>query len=86
MNKVNQLPEKTNLTKLKVKLPPAVLEAYKNYCGGEEEMWVVGDLMGDFFLSPLPPDTKGERRLYPMPPEVVPADILEWEVVENLNQ
>lgn len=85
MKKVNQLPENTNLTKVKVKLPDNVLKDYKDYCGGEPEMWIVGDLMGDFFLSPLHPDTKGERRLYPMPINVVPSDILEWEVVEVIE-
>lgn len=83
--KVNQLPENTNLTNVMVKLPDNVLAEYKDYCGGEPEMWIVGSMMGDFFLSPAPPSTKGERRLYPMPISVVPSDILEWEVTQNIN-
>jgi len=78
--KVKELPKNTNLTTIKVKLPKKVLIEYKAYCGGEEEMYVVGDMMGDFFMSPFPSDTKGERRLYPMPISVNPKDILEWEV------
>lgn len=83
--KVKDLPKGQNLTLVKVRLPKDVLEKYKNYGGGEEEMWIGGHMMGDFFMTP---DTKGskERILHPMPETVNPEDILEWEVVENLNE
>ena len=84
MTNVKNLPKDTNLTKVKVKLPDNVLEEYKGYCGGEPEMWIVGDLMGDFFLSPTAP-TPEHRRLYPMPITVQPSDILDWEVVEIIE-
>lgn len=80
--KVSELPENTNLTKVKVRLPKDVLKKYKEYAGGEKEMYIVGSMMGDFFLSPT---IKKERRLYPMPLGVIPEDILNWEVVENNN-
>lgn len=80
--KVNQLPKDANLSKVKVRLPPDILKQYQEYCGGEPEMWIGGPLMGDWFLSPHPPDTKGERKLFPMPEHIYPQQILEWEVVE----
>lgn len=83
--KVNELAKDNNLTKIKVKLPESIFESYKNYLGAEPEMWIVGYMMGDFFLSPDAPSTKGNRILYPMPLGVIPKDILDWEVVENLN-
>lgn len=79
--KVKELPENTNLTKIKVKLPDDVLKQYKEYAGGESEMYIVGATMGDFFLSPNAPGTKS-RRLYPMPIGINPSDILEWEVIQ----
>ncbi len=82
---VKELPKDTNLTKVKVKLPPNVLELYQKYAGGDEEMWIAGGMMGDFFLTPQSPEIKGQKRLYPMPEPINPNDILEWEVVENLN-
>ncbi len=81
---VQDLPEKTNLTKIKVKLPKKALDQYKSYCGGEEEMWIVGSMMGDFFLTPDKPTKEGERKLFPMPELINPGDILKWKVVENL--
>jgi len=80
--KVSELPEDTNLRDIKVELPDDVLEQYQEYCGGEKQMYVVGSMMGDFFLSPDPyNDGKGKRRLYPMPLAVIPQHILGWEVV-----
>ena len=79
---VKQLPRDINLSKVKIKLPDNVLKMYKDYCGGETEMWIVGAMMGDFFLSPIPPEPKGRRRVFPMPELVEYSDILEWEVVE----
>lgn len=81
---VNELPKDTYFADIKVKLPADVLKQYKDYCGGEPEMWIVGDLMGDFFLSPDPPRPE-HRKLYPMPPGVLPSDILEWEVADVLK-
>ena len=81
---VKELPEGTNLTLVKVKLPEAALESFKGYAGGEPEMWVAGPMMGDFFLTS---NARGDekKRLYPFPVNLEPSDILEWEVVENLN-
>jgi len=82
---VKELPENSNLANIKVQLPEKVLEQYQAYCGGDAQMWIVGSMMGDWFLSPNPPNIKGERRLYPMPIGIEPSNILEWEIVENLN-
>lgn len=81
--KVKELPKDTNLTKIKVKLPDDVLKAYKEYAGGEPEMWIVGSMMGDWFLSPIAPGIKGKRRLYPMPISVEPFHILDLDVAET---
>jgi hypothetical protein len=82
--KVSELPENTNLTEVKVKLPSEVLKDFKNYMGGEQEMYIIGFTMGDFFLSPQPKSIK-ERRLYPLPPHIEASNILDWEVVEVNN-
>jgi hypothetical protein len=84
MKKVKELKEGTNLTKVKVKLPENVLKEYENYYGGQPEMFIAGSMMGDFFLSPNKPGNKN-RKLYPMPANAQPSDILDWEVVEILE-
>ena len=88
MIKVNQLPPDTNLVKVQFRLTPELLKHYSDYCGGEEKMWFIGPLMGDWFVSPQSPeekDEKGSRRLFPMPEQVSPADLLECEVVSILG-
>lgn len=80
--KVKELPENTNLADIQVELPDDVLTQYQEYMGGEKKMYIVGSMMGDFFLSP-DPKTKGSRRLYPMPLAVEPQHILEWEVADE---
>ena len=79
--KVKELPEDTNITKVKVRLPEDVLQSFKDCLGGEPEMWIAGQIMGEFFISPNSPETK-ERRLYPLPFPYLPNIILEWEVIE----
>lgn len=83
--KVKNLPEGTNLVKVKVILPDDVLKAFKAYAGGTRKMWIVGYTMGDFFLSPNMPSKKGSRRLYPIPIGILPNQILNWEVDRVLN-
>jgi hypothetical protein len=83
--KVSELPKGSNLTLVKVRLSDEQLTQYKAYNGGEQDMWIVGETMGDFFLSPHPPNMKGERRLYPIPITLEPQFLLKCEVVENLN-
>lgn len=82
---VKDLPEGTDLRPIKIRLPDDVLRQYQEYAGGEKEMYVVGATMGDFFLSPIPPNTRDERIMYPMPPAVEPSHILDWEVVEEVK-
>jgi hypothetical protein len=82
--KVSELPKGTNLTKVKVKLPLEILQKYQDYAGGKKEMWIVGGMMGDWFMSSSSPKNK-KRRLYPMPIGVDPIMILEWDVVKVLD-
>ena len=79
--KLKDLPGNTNVLKLKLKLPKIALQEFKEYLGGETEMYIVGPMMGDFFLSPMPPDIKGERRLYSLPISIETSELLEWEVI-----
>lgn len=79
--KIKDLPPQADLTKFRVKLPAKALKQYKAYAGGESIMYIVGGMMGDFFMSPDAPTKKGNRRLYPMPTLVTPQDILNWTIV-----
>ncbi len=82
--KAKDLPAGTNLQLWKVRLPKKVLAQFRAYAGGAAEMYVVGDVMNyGFMMSPLPPgkDGRNPRRMYPLPPGVSRADILDWTVV-----
>lgn len=81
--KVKELPEDTNLAEVLVELPDEALERYRDYAGGEKRMYIVGSMMGDFFMSPMKPHPKKSRQLFPMPISITPQDILEWEVVDD---
>lgn len=80
--KVRDLPPEANLLGVKIKLTPEMKEAYENYCSkGEDEIYLIGHLMGDFFISPDPPE-KVNRALYPLPLELNPKDFLECEIIK----
>ena len=80
--KLSSLPEDTNVQTFKLKLPEDALAKFKAFAGGEPEMYVVGPVMGwGCMMSPEPPDHKGKRRLFPVPEDIHPKEILEWEVV-----
>lgn len=83
--KVKELPENTDITKVKVELPEMVLKAFKAYTGGKKHMYPVGNTMGEFWFSPNKPTKsgKGTRRLYALPYGYMPSVILEWEVVDD---
>lgn len=80
--KVKDLPKDQDLLNIPIILPDEVLKQYQDYCGGEKVMYIVGPIMGDWFMSPQPPGPK-ERRVYPIPIGVSPQDILEWEVKQS---
>lgn len=70
-----------DLNKKKIKLTQELKEQYANYCSkGEDEIYLCGSLMGDWFISPDAPDVK-KRILYPMPISVDPKDFLECEII-----
>jgi hypothetical protein len=74
-----------NILSAKIKLTTELKEAYENYCSeGEDEIFIVGSAMGDFFISPDEP-TKETRRLYPLPPSVETSMFLECEVIELMD-
>ena len=85
--KLSEIKDKnTNLLNIKIKLTPELKEAYANYSSkGEDEVYIIGSMMGDFFISP---DARGvnKRRLYPMPEEVEPKDLLECQILEDLKE
>lgn len=76
---VKDLPDDTLTKDVKVIIPDEALKAFQNYFGGERVMYIVGSIMGSLMFSPLPPETK-ERWLYPLPMDVDPSEILDWEV------
>jgi hypothetical protein len=79
--KVSELPEDADLGFVKMRLPEDALKAFKGYGGGEPEMYYCGQVMGwGHMMSPDRPG--GDRKLYPIPAEVDPKSLLEWEVVE----
>lgn len=85
--KVKDLPDNSDLFNMKIKLTPELQQLYADYSSkGEDEIYLVGPLMGDWFISPHPPDhvkENGEkgREIYPMPLMVEPRDFLECEVL-----
>ena len=81
--KLNELQKDTNLTQVKVKIPTNVLEQMRKLQGEEveDEMFIASATMGEFWLSPNPPNA-GSRRLFFLQSPYVPADILGWEVAE----
>jgi len=81
--KVKDLPHDTDLKKIKIELPDDVLKAYQDYAGGEKHMYIVGSMMGNFFMSPHPPCPDESRQMFPMPLSLVPSDMLEWEVIND---
>lgn len=78
--KIKDLPENDKLDHVRIKLPDDALEKFRGYAGGEQIMYVVGNVNGYGFM--MSPDSLGSetRRLYPLPPEILPIDILEWDV------
>ena len=75
--------ENFELAKLLIRLTSKMKEAYENYCSkGEEEAYLVGEVMNDWFISPDPPG-KEKRTLYPLPMEVEISDFLECEIIKN---
>lgn len=83
--KLKELPADTDVLGIKIRLTLELKEAYENYSSkGESEIYLVGDMMGDWFISP---NSKNDSRrsLYPMPLSVDPADFLECEIIE-LNE
>ena len=77
-----------NLVNVKIKLTQELKEAYENYSSkGEDEVFLVGASMGDWFISPMAPtkEKNKSRPLYPMPLEVQPSMFLECEVIEIIE-
>lgn len=84
MMKVKNLPKETKLTYVKVRLPDKALLAYRQYAGGEKEMWFVGEQTKEFWMSPDPRGA-AKRRLFPMPKGVTLRQVLEWDVIEIME-
>ena len=56
-----------------------MLKAFEDYSGGVKEMYIIGNTMGEFWLSP---DLEGKRKLYALPLQYQPSDLLELEIKE----
>lgn len=79
--KLKDLPKETNILNILLILPDDILELFKDYMGGEKEMYYVGFVLGDYFMTPDDKSTP-RRRLYALPIGVEPYHLLEWEVKE----
>ena len=80
--KVSELPNDKDLSDVLIELSDEVLEDFKAFLGGEKRMYLVGETMGEFWLSPDPKAEGQKRRLYALPMGYVPSDILDWEVAQ----
>jgi hypothetical protein len=80
--KIKDLPEDSDvkISDLKVKLPENILEFANQFSSKiPEEVWLVGPMMGDWFVKINRDDT----RVYPLFRDNIPfSELSEWEVVE----
>lgn len=78
--KIKDLPDTTDLQKVKVKLPPHIYKpsSLPMYGIKNKPVYLQGWVMGDFFVKT---DLKSSQ-IYPMFWSFVPSDIKEWEVVQ----
>lgn len=75
----------TNLTRVKIKLPPDLYVSMKKQNNkATKTMWICGSVMGAFMLSPNGPNEK-LRLLIPLPEGVQPNILLECNVVKVLK-
>lgn len=81
---LNDLPDNVNLAEIKV-MPSETILKLANEFGNfpqSDYYYIVGPMMGDWFLS-LEPKSAGERRIYPLYREFIPWDELKtWKVIE----
>jgi hypothetical protein len=77
--KIKDLPENTDLQKIKVRLPEStyLASSLPMYGIKNKPVYLQGWVMGDFFIKLSPKDTK----IYPMFWSFVPSDLKEWDVV-----
>jgi hypothetical protein len=80
--KLKELDPKTDITTIKIKLTEDLKKAYNEYAGPHDtdEVYIVGETMGDFFISTSPP-TERSRQLFPMPVYHTPQEFLECEII-----
>jgi hypothetical protein len=80
--KIKDLPEDSNVkvSDLKVKLPEHILEFANQFSSKiSKEVWLVGPMMGDWFVKINRDDT----RVYPLfRDNITFSELSEWEVVE----
>jgi hypothetical protein len=82
--KLKDLDPKIDIGNVKIKLTEDLKKAYDEYAGPHDtdEVYIVGDMMGDFFISTDAPD-KTKRQLYPMPVYRTSQEFLECEVITS---
>ena len=81
--KLKELDPKIDIRNVKLKLTEDLKKAYNEYAGPHDtdEIYIVGETMGDFFISTDAPD-KESRQLYPLPVYHQPSEFLECEIIE----
>jgi len=81
--KVKDLPDDTIVEKVLLRIPDDIFtsnELIRLSAVPEQEVYIVGGVMGDFFISNQHPDVKGNRRVYPLMGAEDTID--EWDVIE----
>ena len=80
---LKDIPKDTDLTKVRIRLNEKLIEHYSVHNKIiSTEIWLIGDFMGSWFISPDAPDQK-KRILWPMPLNVTPQDFLECKVIDR---
>lgn len=82
--KIQDLPEHTKFSQVKVKLPENVRE-FANQFGDDipEEVWLAGPMMSDWFVK----KTREDTQVFPLFREHISyGELKEWEVVEIYNE
>lgn len=84
--KLKELPNTVDTINLKLKLTKELYKAYTDCYDrvNSDEIYLVGPVMGDWFISPDPPGkgNRSFRALWPMPLSVVPSNFLECEIID----
>jgi len=80
--KVKELPEETNIVGLHVRIPDHVFNSGLIQLSGipQQDVYIAGSIMNDFFVSTISNKTKGKRRVYPL--MGMEDTLLDWDIID----